>query len=60
MALVTQHPKFTEQMLFTDSIYPQILEGYWAGFNAHEIAEWMGEDPAFIARVMDDLRSMKY
>ena len=51
---------FTEQMLFEDNNYSTILEGYWKGYNAHEIAQWVGEDPAFVARVMDDFRSLGY
>lgn len=51
---------FTEQMLFSDNLYSTILEGYWKGFNASEVAQWIGEDPAFVARVMDDFRSLGY
>ena len=43
-----------------DDLHSTILEGYWKGYNAHEIAQWVGEDPAFVARVMDDFKTLGY
>jgi hypothetical protein len=60
MAVPTDTKTFTEQLLFGDNQYSQILEGYWRGHDAHEIAQWLGESSAFIARVMDDFRSLGY
>ncbi len=50
----------TETLLFTNGDYAQILEGYWQGRTAHEIAECMGLDSAFVARVMDDFTTLGY
>ena len=60
MPVPTDTKSFTEQLLFGDNQYAQILEAYWAGYNASEVAQWLGEDPSFIARVMDDFRSLGY
>jgi len=49
-----------ETLLFTNGDYAQILEGFWQGRTAHEIADDMGLDSAFVARVMDDFTALGY
>jgi len=43
-----------------DLTHSQILEGYWWGLDAHEIAEQIGEDPAWVATVTDTFRDLGY
>jgi hypothetical protein len=43
-----------------DFTHSAILEGYWQGFDAHEIADMLGEDVAYVARIMDDFTGMGY
>jgi hypothetical protein len=49
-----------ETLLFTNGDYAQILEGFWQGLTAHDIADQMGLETAFVARVMDDFRTLGY
>lgn len=61
MSILDNYQNKTEELLFTDDgLHATILEGYWKGFNAYEIAQWTGEDAAYVARVMDDFSSMGY
>lgn len=41
-----------------DFTHSAILEGYWQGFDAWEIADKLGEDVDYVARIMDDFRGM--
>lgn len=43
-----------------DDFHATILEGYWQGFYAYEIAQMIGADPIIVARIMDDFESMGY
>ena len=43
-----------------DLVHSQILEGYWWGLDAHEIAERLGEDPRWVATVIDTFRDLGY
>ena len=43
-----------------DDLHSTILEGYWWGLDAHEVAQLTGEDPCIVARIMDDFRSLGY
>jgi len=47
-------------MGFMDFTHSAILEGYWQGLDAHEIASMLGEDVNYVARIMDDFRGMGY
>jgi len=43
-----------------DYEHSAVLEGLWKGLDAWEIAEQLGMDTAYVARLMDDYRSMGY
>lgn len=43
-----------------DYFHSAILDGYWQGFNATEVAEMLGDDPIIVARIMDDFRSLGF
>ena len=43
-----------------DTFHATVLEGYWWGLNAHEIAEQVGDDPILIANIMDTFRDLGY
>lgn len=47
-------------MPIMDNFHATILEGYWQGLCAYEIAHMLGDDPTIIARIMDDFESMGY
>lgn len=43
-----------------DHFHSTILEGYWQGLCAYEIADQLGADPIIVARIIDDFESMGY
>jgi len=43
-----------------DYDHAAVVEGLWQGLEAWEIAEQVGMDTAYVARLMDDYRSMGY
>ncbi len=43
-----------------DTFHATVLEGYWWGLNAYEIAEQLGDDPMLIANIMDTFRDLGY
>jgi hypothetical protein len=43
-----------------DYLHAAILEGYWQGFTACEIAEQVGETPRNVAIIMDTFRDLGY
>lgn len=43
-----------------DYLHSAILEGYWWGLTAHEIAEQVGEDSRSVAVIMDTFRDLGY
>jgi len=43
-----------------DYEHSAVLEGLWKGLDAWEIAEQLDMDTAYVARLMDDYRSMGY
>lgn len=43
-----------------DNFHSTILEGYWQGLCAYEIADQLGADPIIVARIIDDFESMGY
>lgn len=43
-----------------DFIHSAILQGYWQGLCSYEIADQLGEDPAYVSRIIDDFESMGY
>jgi len=43
-----------------DYFHSAILQGYWQGLCAYEIAEQLGGDPIIVARIIDDFESMGY
>ena len=43
-----------------DFTHSAILEGYWQNFDAWEIADKLGEDVDYVARIMDDFRGLGY
>jgi hypothetical protein len=43
-----------------DEFHCTILEGYWWGLNACEIAHDMGADPVIVARIIDDFETLGY
>ena len=43
-----------------DNYHATILEGYWQGLEAWEIAAQIGADPILVARIMNDFESMGY
>jgi hypothetical protein len=43
-----------------DVLHSTILEGYWQGYDAYEIAEQLGEDPKWVATVTDTFRDLGY
>lgn len=49
-----------KQMPEMDLVHSQILEGYWWGLDAYEIAEQLGEDPRWVATVTDTFRDLGY
>lgn len=52
--------QYQEFIANIDGVHSAILEGYWNGFNAYEIAEMLGEDVTFIATTMDAFRDLGY
>lgn len=49
-----------DKMPEMDFTHSAILEGYWQGFDAWEIADKLGEDVDYVARIMDDFRGLGY
>jgi hypothetical protein len=49
-----------DKMPEMDTFHATVLEGYWWGLNAHEIAEQLGDDPMLIANIMDTFRDLGY
>jgi hypothetical protein len=49
-----------KQMLEMDEFHSTVLEGYWWGLNACEIAHDMGADPVIVARIIDDFETLGY
>jgi hypothetical protein len=49
-----------QHLLNMDKPHSQILEGFWAGFTSYEIAEQLGEDPRYVACIMDTFRDLGY
>ena len=47
-------------MLEMDDFHSAILEGYWWGLNAYEIAQDIGADPVIVARIIDDFETLGY
>ena len=47
-------------MLEMDDFHSAILEGYWWGLNAYEIAHDIGADPVIVARIIDDFETLGY
>lgn len=43
-----------------DYFHAAILQGFWKGYEACDIAEQLGADPIIVARIMDDFESMGY
>ena len=43
-----------------DYFHSAILQGFWKGYEACDIAEQLGADPIIVARIMDDFESMGY
>jgi hypothetical protein len=43
-----------------DTLHATILEGYWWGLTACEIAEQVGETPRNVAVIMDTFRELGY
>ena len=43
-----------------DFTHSAILEGHWQGLDAHEIAAMIGEDVAYVARIMDDFNGLGF
>lgn len=43
-----------------DKPHAAILEGYWMGFSACDIAEQVGETPRNVAMIMDTFRELGY
>ena len=49
-----------QHLLNMDKPHAAILEGFWAGFTSYEIAEQLGEDPRYVACIMDTFRDLGY
>ena len=43
-----------------DTFHATVLEGYWWGLDAYEIAEQLGADPREIAIITDTFRDLGY
>ena len=52
--------EYEELISRLDTPHSAILEGYWQGFTAHEIAEQVGETPRNVAVIMDTFRDLGY
>ena len=49
-----------KQMPEMDTFHATVLEGYWWGLDAYEIAEQLGADPREIATITDTFRDLGY
>lgn len=53
-------PNKGDNMPEMDTLHATILEGYWWGLTACEIAEQVGETPRNVAVIMDTFRELGY
>lgn len=52
--------EYEELISRLDTPHAAILEGYWQGFTACEIAEQVGETSRNVAMIMDTFRELGY